>query len=336
MALAYLDSRSPAVNGLLRPMALWAGSRLQHAGARLLGLLPGGKHAARPGIMRLLGAPMPPVPAGTLFGRLPACSPHQAMLIEPAAAAVGTVFYFPGCGSERLYARVALAAIHILIHSGLRVILPPPYLCCGFPSKVNAKAAMHRRQALRTAVILNQIRERFGQHAFTAVAVSCGTCRESLAEMDAGTIFNCPVTDVSRLAIDGGLAPAVPAGRYYHAPCHDTLDGSAPALLAAVGAAVVSVPHCCGEAGTLALSRPDIAAAMRSRKREACASLGKAASTEMIILTNCPACLTGLGRNAAVGFRPRHLAEELAIGIDGENWLARTAPWRTNARAVTF
>ncbi|WP_172684252.1 (Fe-S)-binding protein, partial [Desulfosarcina cetonica] len=157
------------------------------------------------------------------------------VVIDPAGEARGTVFYFPGCGSERLYARVSLAAIHILVRTGLRVILPPPFLCCGFPAQVNAKADMHRRQAMRAAVILSQIRERFGHLAFAAVAVSCGTCREALAGMQATTLFGCPLTDVSRLAIENGLTADIGAGQFYHAPCHDSLDGGAETFWPAWG-----------------------------------------------------------------------------------------------------
>ena len=337
MALTYLDSRSAAFNRLVRPTALVVGSRLQRAGAWLLGSLPGadGKRNGH-GVLDLMRVPMPPVPAGTLFGRLPACGTHQAMVIAPEGTPAGTVFYFPGCGSERLYARVSLAAIHILVRSGLRVILPPPYLCCSFPAEVNAKAKMHHRQALRTAVILNQIRERFGHHRFQAVAVSCGTCRESLTHIDAGSIFDCPVVDVSRLAMENGLNAAIPQGQYYHAPCHDSLDASATTLLADTGSPVTAIPHCCGEAGTLALSRPDIAAAMRGRKRDAFHELTGPRGKPAVILTNCPSCLSGLGRNAAAGLRPRHLAEALAMGLNGNDWLDATASWRATARAVTF
>jgi hypothetical protein len=41
---------------------------------------------------------------------------------------------------------------------------------------------MKKRQSIRTAVILTQIKERFGNWPFDAIAVSCGTCREALAE----------------------------------------------------------------------------------------------------------------------------------------------------------
>ena len=147
------------------------------------------------------------------------------MIIEPEEPAKDTIFYFPGCGSERLYSQISLAAIHILTHAGSRVILPPPFQCCGFPAQVNAKAELHRSQAMRVAIILSQIRERFGHFQFTAVAVSCGTCREALVGMNAPAIFDAPMADVSRLFIDRGLTADISPDCLYHAPCHDSLDG---------------------------------------------------------------------------------------------------------------
>ncbi|MFO7539585.1 MAG: (Fe-S)-binding protein [Chloroflexota bacterium] len=336
LALAFLDSRSPVANVLMRSTALWAGSRLQRAGAWVLDRLPGSATStgARGHGRRL--APMPPIPAGTLFSRLPACGAGQAIVIEPDGRVNRTIFYFPGCGSERLYSRVSRAAIHILITTGMRVVLPPPFLCCGFPARVNAKVVMHRRQAVRNVVILNQIRERFGYWRFDAVGVSCGTCRESLAGMNAAAIFGCPMVDVSRLALENGLAAVIPPGRFYHPPCHDSLDGTGQALLAGLGHPPIVVPHCCGEAGTLALSRPDISAAMCGRKREAFKSVLQEISTAKVVLTNCPACLSGLGRNESMGFTARHLAEELAIGVDGKDWLGKCRSWHERAEVVTF
>ena len=332
-ALAYLDCRSPALNAVLRPTALWAGSRLQRAGAWLFKHLP--QAGSRDGA-GLLHAPMPAVPAGTLFDRLPACGGEQAVVIEPETPVGGTVFYFPGCGSERLYAKVGLAAAYILLRAGLRVILPPPFLCCGFPSQVNAKTDMHRRQALRTAVTLNRIRESLGHLRIDAVAVSCGTCREALAAMDTAAIFGCPVADVSRLSLEHGLAAGIPSPVFYHAPCHDSLDGGAASLLTGLGAAVTPVPHCCGEAGTLVLSRPDIAAAMRSRKARALRAAFEGTGPGRVMLTNCPACLSGLGRSEAPGFEARHLAEELAAGIGGEAWRGEVLRCFKHASVVPF
>jgi D-lactate dehydrogenase (cytochrome) len=299
--------------------------------------LPGAGRPQPVDRLALLRTAMPPVPFGTLYDRLPACGKNQAVIVEPPGEVRRTVFYFPGCGSERLYSRVALASIHILIGTGARVVLPPPFLCCGFPARVNAKTDLHRRQAMRTAVILNQIRERLGHLRFDALAVSCGTCMESLVDMQADAMFCGPIRDISRLAVGHGLAVGSPGLRMYHAPCHDSLQGQGEDLLGRLGGPVVAVPHCCGEAGTLALSRPDIAAAMRARKRDALRNaMGESADPEKIVLTNCPSCLSGLGRQESLGVRVRHLAEELAMGLDGEKWLDETVAWRNRARVVDF
>jgi len=45
------------------------------------------------------------------------------------------VFYFPGCGSERLFSQVGLATQAMLWHAGVQTVLPPGYLCCGYPQR---------------------------------------------------------------------------------------------------------------------------------------------------------------------------------------------------------
>ena len=45
------------------------------------------------------------------------------------------VFYFPGCGSERLFSQVGLATQAMLWHVGVQTVLPPGYLCCGYPQR---------------------------------------------------------------------------------------------------------------------------------------------------------------------------------------------------------
>jgi hypothetical protein len=195
--------------------------------------------------------------------------PSQALVIEPEEAAERTVFYFPGCGSERLYSDVGKAAIYLLLQARCRVVMPPPLLCCGFPSGVNAKTRMHDRKVLSDTIVFSQIRGMLSHLSFDGLAVSCGTCREALHAMGAHEIFACPLVDVSELAVARG-APVPAAGHLlYHRPCHDSLDGHALALLAGRGATAEVVPHCCSEAGTLALSRPDLAHKMLTRKASA-------------------------------------------------------------------
>ena len=98
---------------------------------------------------------------------------------------------------------------------------------------------------------------------------------------------------------------------------HDSLAGGGLKLLGSCGWSAIAVPHCCSEAGTLALSRPDIADAMRERKLAAL-QVATGGKNGMPILTNCPSCLQGLGRNVpGAGVRPRHLAVECAERAGG-------------------
>ncbi|GEJ55305.1 DUF3683 domain-containing protein [Anaeromyxobacter diazotrophicus] len=340
--LRYLESTSPAYNAAFRAGVVRLGGALQRAVARVAGR-PGAEGAGEaPYPLQLLRSPLPPIDAATMRAALPECGPGEALVLEPDGEAAATVLYFPGCGSERLYGSVGMAALHVLLESGARVVLPPPFLCCGFPAWANARTEQHGRMVLRDTLVLSQIREMLSYLAFDAVVVTCGTCREGLVAMEAGPIFGCEVQDLARFALSRGLAErtraAAPAGGYlYHAPCHDSLDGQGPAVIAQLtGGAAEKVPHCCSEAGTLALSRPDITDAMLHRKR---AALGEALAERpegAVVLTNCPSCLQGLGRNAALGAAPRHLAVELARALSGDRWPELLRERAARAQAVRF
>ena len=57
------------------------------------------------------------------------------------------VFYFPGCGSERLFSQIGLATLSMLYEVGAQTVLPPGYLCCGYPqtSSGDEKKGLFRR-----------------------------------------------------------------------------------------------------------------------------------------------------------------------------------------------
>jgi FAD/FMN-containing dehydrogenase len=70
---------------------------------------------------------------------------------DPRRASRGSeaVFYFPGCGSERLFSQVGLATQAMLWHAGATTVLPPGYLCCGYPQTVGRRGqgpGHHHRQ----------------------------------------------------------------------------------------------------------------------------------------------------------------------------------------------
>jgi len=334
--LSYLDSRSPAYNALFRGVVVRLGGRLQRALHELAGPPEAG---AGPGpyALQLLRSPGPRAERLTLRDLLPPCGPDQVLVLEPEREAQATAFYFPGCGSERLHSSVSMAALHLLLETGTRVVLPPPFLCCGFPAWANAEVEQHGRAVLRDTILFSQIREMFGYLRFDAVAVTCGTCREALGAMEAAKIFQAPIVDVARFAEGRGLSVKLTGAYLYHAPCHDSLDGKAEALLHSVGGAEVeAVPHCCSEAGTLALSRPDITDAMLHRKREAFRGALASRPQGGVVLTNCPSCLSGLDRSHAMGLHPRHIAVELARALSGDGWVEKLRSRVAGAQAVRF
>jgi FAD/FMN-containing dehydrogenase/Fe-S oxidoreductase len=354
LTLRYLDSRSPAFNNLFRTAVVQLGGAAQRVVSKLVAPLQpaDGPSAFYP--LRLLRSSVAPVPGQTLRDLLPECEADQALVFEPDhfedhgdPEERKTVFYFPGCGSERLYSDISMATIHLLLKMGTRVVLPPPFLCCGFPAHVNARTSLHSRTVLRDTILFSQIRGMFAYLDFDACVISCGTCREGLTQMDTAQLFG-RVVDIAAYLLERGLRlPALSANTdaaanfLYHAPCHDSLDGNAEKVLAKLGGfgSVQPVPHCCSEAGTLSLSRPDITDAMLHRKREAFAEvIGQAIgqAQRATVLTNCPACVQGLGRSRQVGVEPLHIAVALAEKSSGPEWKKQFLAQAVRATAVAF
>ena len=329
LVLGYLDSRSLVFNAVFRKSVLKWGGTFQRMAAGLAG-----RKKKLSGPLAPLYAPVPKVAAKPLPAAYPkSATNQQALMVSPDGPARATVFYFPGCGSERLYSDIALAAIFLLCNTGLQVVLPPRHLCCGFPARANAKKDRSSRQALRNTIIFSQIRNMLGHIDFDGVLVTCGTCRESLIRMDIADIFSAPVMDAAAFAIAAGFETRRFPHCLYHRPCHDSLDGQGEAILNKMGAdPVVAVPHCCSESGTLALSRPDIAAAMLDRKQSALDEIGMTGDGHLM-LTNCPACITGLGRQAHI--HPLHVTVALAKAHDVA-WRQKTIQFLAGAELIRF
>lgn len=86
--------------------------------------------------------------------------------------------------------------------------------------------------------------------------------------------------------------------------------------------------RCCGESGTLAVTRPDVSTQVRFRKEE---EMRKGADNLRIesgqeapikILTSCPSCLQGLARYSDdVDVQADYIVVEIAKHMLGENWL---------------
>jgi Fe-S oxidoreductase len=339
MSLHYLKTRNRAYNRVFRKTVVEWGAAAQRLGHAMLRRVPDALVASRCRVAALLRSPMIQPPRRTLRSTLPKTGLNEALLLHPPEVSGRTVFYFPGCGSERLYSDIALASIHTLLTTGTRVVLPPAHLCCGFPAKANGKRKMQGDVTLRDTIILSQIREMLGYIHFDAVVVSCGTCREALHGLGVEEIFGCSLADVSAFVLDSApdrFRQEADKRLFYHAPCHDSLQGEGVQMARRLGGKVVDVPACCSEAGTLALSRPDITGAMRERKREALQANDTGQPGGDLLVTNCPSCLSGLGRNPDLGFVPRHLATLLAEQLGGERWRKELTEMLKTAEVVAF
>jgi Fe-S oxidoreductase len=95
-----------------------------------------------------------------------------------------------------------------------------------------------------------------------------------------------------------------------------------------MGSEVPLNERCCGESGTLAMTRPDISTQVRFRKQEEMqkgAAAIRAGNDDLPvkILTSCPSCLQGLSRyRDDAGVQADYIVVEIAKHVLGENWMA--------------
>jgi hypothetical protein len=124
-----------------------------------------GKAPLKAQVIHFINKPMP--------GGLPKRTSRALLDIEDAttipiirdAAKAGedsdAVFYFPGCGSERLFGQVGLATQALLYHVGSQCVLPPGYLCCGYPQTSAGRADQGEKITIQNRVLFHRV----GQHA---------------------------------------------------------------------------------------------------------------------------------------------------------------------------
>ena len=165
------------------------------------------------------------------------------------------------------------------------------------------------------------------------VLVSCGTCIDQLLTYQFSKIFpGCRLMDIHEYLMEKGVSLENTSGRkyLYHDPCHTPMKHYAPIKVAStlMGADVLLSDRCCGEAGTFAVARPDIATQVRFRKQEELHKgirqlIGKERSEndEVKLLTACPACQQGLLRYSEdTGLNSDYIVVELARATIGEDW----------------
>ncbi|MBL8330809.1 MAG: FAD/FMN-binding oxidoreductase [Rubrivivax sp.] len=248
------------------------------------------------------------------------------------------VFYFPGCGSERLFSQVGLATQAMLWHAGVQTVLPPGYLCCGYPQRGSGQFDKADQIITDNRVLFHRVANTLNYLDIKTVVVSCGTCFDQLQGYRFEEIFpGCRIVDIHEYLLEKGVTlPAEQAQAYlYHDPCHSPMKQQEPmkTVKALVGDQVLKSERCCGESGTLGVTRPDISTQVRFRKEEELrkseAALRAAgavqADANIKILTSCPSCLQGLSRyqgDLSNGLlEADYIVVEMARKILGETWM---------------
>ncbi|WP_444633519.1 DUF3683 domain-containing protein [Cupriavidus oxalaticus] len=247
------------------------------------------------------------------------------------------VFYFPGCGSERLFSQVGLATQAMLWHVGVQTVLPPGYLCCGYPQRGSGQYDKAEKIVTDNRVLFHRVANTLNYLDIKTVVVSCGTCYDQLAGYEFEKIFpGCRIIDIHEYLLEKGVKlEGVTGTRYmYHDPCHTPIKTMDPTKLVndlmggntGLGK-IEKNERCCGESGTLAVTRPDISTQVRFRKEE---EMTKGADKlradgftgDVKILTSCPSCLQGLSRyNEDASVQADYIVIEMAKHLLGENWM---------------
>ncbi len=244
---------------------------------------------------------------------------------KPGSTVDKNVVYFAGCGSERMFSEISIATLALLYDAGVQVVIPPEYLCCGYPLKANGQTKQAEIKSYENRVIFHKMQDTIGYMHISDVVVSCGTCYEMLSTYQLENIFpNAGLIDINEYIDREDLYPLIQEENklFFHEPCHSPMkkQGYEKTFNNLLGTTPIAVPNCCGESGTMALSTPEISYSLREKKKSNFVEHLKKREKAMV-LTSCPSCVQGLsrvhGKNALSG---KSLVVYLAEKHLGKNW----------------
>jgi FAD/FMN-containing dehydrogenase/Fe-S oxidoreductase len=347
-SMFFLNATDAATVKLAKAAMVDAGYRAQRLASRIarkLGVAQ--KQTSRPPnttggtrlttqVIHFVNKPMPGgLPKRTARALLDVEDPTIVPIIRDPAKVdedSDAVFYFPGCGSERLFSQVGLATQAMLYHVGAQCVLPPGYLCCGYPQTAAGHHDKGQEIITDNRVLFHRVANTLNYLDIKTVIVSCGTCMDQLSKYEFDKIFpGCRLLDIHEYLMEKGVKlQGITGVRYmYHDPCHTPMKTHRPLTVVnnLMGGSVPLNDRCCGESGTLATTRPDIATQVRFRKEAEMRSGADALRADgydgpVKVLTSCPSCLQGLSRFAGdAGTDADYIVVEIARHTLGQNWM---------------
>ncbi len=362
-AMFFLNTNDPRTIKVTRKVMIDWGYKAQRLGHQALGKLgaaqvkrppatSGGRPPVREQVIHFINKKMPGgLPKKTARALLDVEDRNYVPIIRDPAGTTSeseAVFYFPGCGSERLFSQVGLATQAMLWHAGVQTVLPPGYLCCGYPQRGSGQFDQAEKIITDNRVLFHRVANTLNYLDIKTVVVSCGTCHDQLQGYEFDQIFpGSRILDIHEFLLEKGIRLEQATGvRYmYHDPCHspmkthDPLEVVNTLMAAATNGRIEKNDRCCGESGTFAVARPDIATQVRFRKqREMEHGADKLRSDgfsgEVKVLTSCPSCLQGLSRyDDDAGTGADYIVVEMARHLLGPAWL-ETYVQRANAGGI--
>ena len=342
VSIAYLNMTKPWQINLTKKLLIDFSYKAQHLASRLsapfLKKQPNktvGSPSALTQLITILDKPLPTdtgmAPLRSLLNINDAGTIPILAHPDKSSADSPSVFYFPGCGSERLYSQIGLATIALLYHQGVKVVLPPSYLCCGYPQASAGNEIKSREISTDNRVLFHRMANTLNYLDIKHVLTSCGTCIDQLLTYELGDIFkDAQLADIHEYLLANDVKLDNTDEKYlYHAPCHDPIKSgdSADVISQIMGSDVTSNDRCCGEAGTFAVARADIAKQVKFKKeneiqKDLTTLIGTPKAKKGIkMLTTCPACRQGLSRyQSSTGIEPIYPVEVMAKQTLGANW----------------
>jgi Fe-S oxidoreductase len=350
-SMFFLNASSPDTIRAARRLMIGWGYRAQraaHGAVRRLGRAQtqrppsttGGRPPVREQVVHFVNKRLPAgLPSRTARALLDIEDRNYVPVIrDPARTSAETeaVFYFPGCGSERLFSQVGLATQAMLWQLGVQTVLPPGYLCCGYPQRGSGQFDRADRMITENRVLLHRVANTLNYLDIGTVIVSCGTCQDQLEDYRFEDIFpGSRLLDIHEYLLEKGVRlEGVTGARYmYHDPCHSPIKQRDPLAVvntlmnAEANGRIEKNDRCCGESGTFAVSRPDVATQVRFRKQRemeqgATRVRGDGFDGPVKVLTSCPSCLQGLSRyDDDAGTGADYIVVEMARHLLGEHWL---------------
>jgi FAD/FMN-containing dehydrogenase/Fe-S oxidoreductase len=349
-AMLMLNATNPQTIKMLRTAVVGVGYKAQRLGNTLLRGLAHFQVTAPPETH--MPAPIKEQVVHFVNKKMPAGLPNKTaralldiedreyvpIIRDPKATTAESeaVFYFPGCGSERLFSQVGLATQAMLWHAGVQTVLPPGYLCCGYPQRGSGQFDKAEKMITDNRVLFHRVANTLNYLDIKTVVVSCGTCYDQLQGYEFDKIFpGCRIIDIHEYLLEKGIKLEGTGAYLFHDPCHSPMKLQEPlkTVKALVGENVRKSERCCGESGTLAVARPDISTQVRFRKEEelrkdeaALRATGLVGEKDNIkILTSCPSCLQGMHRyrhdlqNGLL--EADYIVIEMANKILGPDWM---------------